>query len=139
MARRYRPHAATARSEQLRLRLTAAELDILREAAARAGLTPSGYAAEAAVAAAHGVEAPTLAPWREALRELMLLRGQLRRIGSNLNQASRAINVDGQAPIWLERLCGLVERNVAQVDAATEALRRLAKREVPATHQRLGP
>lgn len=128
MAGSYRSHASTVRSEQVRLRLTPAELASVREAAAHASLTPSGYAADATVAAARGLDAPSLAPWREALTELMLLRGQLRRIGSNLNQAARALNADGEAPVWLERVCQLVERNVTGVDEATTTIRRLAVR-----------
>ena len=100
----------------------------MREAAGRASLTVSGYAAEAALAAARGLEAPSLAPWREALTDLMLLRGQLRRIGSNLNQASRVLNSEGEAPVWLDRVVELVERRVQAVDDATETVRRLAVR-----------
>lgn len=128
MIARYRLHAQSARTEQVRLRLTPDEVTLLREAAGRASLTVSGYAAEAAVAAARGPEAPSLAPWREALTDLMLLRGQLRRVGSNLNQASRALNSDGDAPIWLGRVVELVERRVAAVDDVTETVRRLAAR-----------
>lgn len=128
MVARYRLHAQSARTEQVRLRLTPDELALVREAAGRASLTVSGYAAEAALAAARGLEAPSLAPWRQALTDLMLLRGQLRRIGSNLNQASRALNADGDAPIWLERVVELVERRVAAVDDTSETIRRLATR-----------
>jgi hypothetical protein len=88
----------------------------------------SGYAAEVAVAAARELEAPSLAPWREALTELMLLRGQLRRIGSNLNQAARILNADGEAPVWLERACQLLERNISGVDDASTTVCRLAVR-----------
>lgn len=128
MVARYRLHAQSTRTEQVRLRLTPEELALVREAAGRASLTVSGYAAEAALAAARGLEAPSLAPWREALTDLMLLRGQLRRIGSNLNQASRVLNSEGEAPVWLDRVVELVERRVQAVDDATETVRRLAVR-----------
>ncbi len=131
MAARYRMHAASPRTEQVRLRLTCDEVTLIREAAARASLTVSGYAAEASIAAARGLDAPLLAPWREALSDLMLLRNQLRRIGSNLNQAARALNSDGDAPVWLQRAVELVERRVTMIDDTAEMVRRLAVRRPP--------
>jgi uncharacterized protein (DUF1778 family) len=126
---RYRSHVGAPRARQLRLRLTDDEMTLLAEAAERAGLTPSGYAAEAAISAARGVEAPSLLPWREVTTQLILARGQLRRIGTNLNQATKALNVEGEVPVWMERVCQIVERSVRHIDEATESTRRLARRQ----------
>jgi len=128
MPARYRGHGGTPRSCQVRLRFTEAELAAVTSAADRAGLTPSGYAAEVAVAAALRLEAPSLVPWNEALAGLALARSQLRRIGANVNQAARVLNVDGEAPVWLERACSIVERSVGQVDMAIAEVHGLARR-----------
>lgn len=128
MTARYRTHAGAPRSCQVRLRFTETELAAVTGAADRAGLTPSGYAAEVAVAAALQLEAPSLAPWNDALIDLALARGQLRRIGTNLNQAVRILYVDGEAPVWLERVCSVVERSVGGLDEATTEVHRLARR-----------
>ncbi len=59
------------------LRYSDEEYAAVAEAAQAAGLTPTGYAAEAAaLAAAQSLEAPSTAPFREALLELMAARGR---------------------------------------------------------------
>lgn len=125
---RYRGHVDAPRSCQVRLRFTPAELEAVTAAADRAQLTPSGYAAETAVAAALRLAAPSPTPWDDGLTELALTRSQLRRIGANLNQAARILNVDGVAPIWLERACWIVQRSVSRLDAATAEVHHLARR-----------
>jgi uncharacterized protein (DUF1778 family) len=89
-------------------------------AAASSGLTPSGYAAEAAIAAAHSrldaLPDPTL------VRELLATRAQLRRYGNNLNQAARALNAGGQTPEWLEHAIALTNRAVATIDRTVQDL-----------------
>lgn len=61
---RYRPHAASGRSRQVRLRYTDDEYATVARAAHAAGLTTTGYVAEAALAAANSLEPPRDAPWR---------------------------------------------------------------------------
>ena len=98
----------------------------LQAAAARAGLTPSGYAADAALAAARGSQPPTPEPWREALAEVMSARAQVRRFGTNVNQAVRVLNATGESPEWLDRAVALAGSAVAQLDeAAAILIRRL--------------
>jgi hypothetical protein len=63
------------------LRYSDDELADVTGAASRSGLTPSGFAAEAALAAARGTEPPPGEPWREALMEVMAARAQVRRFG----------------------------------------------------------
>jgi hypothetical protein len=107
------------------LRCTDEESAALVGAARRGELTPSGYAAEAAVAAARGSEPPAAAPWRDALVELMAARAQVHRFGSNVNQAVRALNATGEPPERLALAVALAANAVAERD---EAAVRLARR-----------
>ena len=93
-------------------------------AARRTGLTPSGYAAEAAWAAAHQSDPPSAGPWREALTEVMAARAQVRRFGVNVNQAVRVLNATGEAPEWLDRAVALTASAVIRLDAVAEDLSR---------------
>ncbi|TNM67586.1 hypothetical protein FHN55_09000 [Streptomyces sp. NP160] len=117
-ARRY----AKARDRQVKFRATAEEHALLVEAARSAGLTPSGYAAEAALAAARGVRAPSLLPVREALVELMAARTQVRRFAVNVNQAVKALNATGEAPEWLATAVAITDRAVLRLDGAAADL-----------------
>ena len=108
----------------MKLRYSAAELDDITAAAARAGLTPTGYTTEAALAAARGTRPPAAEPWREALTEVMAARAQVRRFGNNVNQAVRGLNAVGEAPEWLDRAVALTARAVEQLDAAAAELAR---------------
>lgn len=99
-------------------------------AARRAGLTPTGYVALAALAAAVG--APTAAPASsaqyEALRDLQAdlfdLRNAVNRVGTNLNQAVAALNATGNAPVWLETVAAMCARNLTTLDEITSAIHR---------------
>ncbi|MGQ7298033.1 plasmid mobilization protein [Quadrisphaera sp. KR29] len=137
-ARRY----AKARDRQVKFRATADEYALLAEAARSAGLTPSGYAAEAALAAARGVQAPSLTPVREALVELMAARTQVRRFAVNVNQAVRALNATGEAPEWLSAAVAVTDRAVERLDGAAADLvhaARIAQRPAAASPLRLTP
>lgn len=123
-ARRY----AKARDRQVKFRATAEEYALLAEAARSAGLTPSGYAAEAALAAAQGVRAPSLLSVREALVELMAARTQVRRFAVNVNQAVKALNATGTAPEWLFTAVTITDRAVERLDGAAADLVRAARR-----------
>ncbi|MBF5083047.1 hypothetical protein [Quadrisphaera sp. INWT6] len=123
-ARRY----TRARDRQVKFRATAEEYELLAEAARSAGLTPSGYAAEAALAAARGVRAPSLTPVREALVELMAARTQVRRFAVNVNQAVRALNASGEAPEWLATAVAITDRAVERLDGAAAELVQAARR-----------
>lgn len=119
---RDRRHVRPGRPRQVKIRYTEDEYASLAEAARLAGLTPTGYAAEAALAAASNSVPPSTAPWRLALAELMAARGQVRRFGSNVNQAARALNALGEAPDWLDRAVAVTERAVARLDDAAVAV-----------------
>lgn len=105
-------------------------------AAGRAGLTPTGYIALAAVAHARGDCTPTGATGRtgtgepdggqaevmaQVLAELFDTRTALTRVGTNLNQAVAAFNATGTPPVWLGNAVRLVTRAVATVDATASA------------------
>ena len=121
-----RQHAFPRRSRSLFLRCTDAEYDDIAEAATRSGLTPTGFAAEAAIAAARGTRLPAAEPWREALAEVIAARAQVRRFGTNVNQAVRALNATGEAPDWLDHAVAVANRAVEQLDeAAAQLARRL--------------
>ena len=61
---------------------------------------------------------------QQALAELVVARAQVRRFGTNVNQAVAALNATGQAPEWLERAVAVTARAVARVDEAAEAMMR---------------
>ena len=44
-------------------------------------------------------------------------RGQLRRIGTNLNQAARVLNTTGRPPVWLEHVAAIAARAAAPTGA----------------------
>ena len=121
---RHRRHSFPGRDRSVLLRLTAEEHRDLSTAAARSGLTTSGYTAEAALAAARGTRPPAAEPWREALTEVMAARAQVRRFGNNVNQAVRGLNAVGEVPEWLDRAVALTARAVEQLDAAAAELAR---------------
>lgn len=75
---RDRDHLTPRRSRQVNLRYTSQEYDAIAQAAREAGLTPTGYAAEAALATATATDTPSTAPWRVALLELIQARNQVR-------------------------------------------------------------
>jgi len=133
---RYRPHAPTGRSRQVRLRYTDDEYATIARAAQSAGLTPTGYVAEAALAAANSQEPPRDAPWRTALIELMAARTQVRRIGVNINQAARALNANGEASVWLEHALAMTDRSMTRVDDAAAAVAVLADTSLVKRNQR---
>jgi uncharacterized protein (DUF1778 family) len=116
---RHRKHLRPGRSHLLRVSYSDDELDALRAAAERNGLTLTGYVAAAALAAAQGTGVPAPAPaGQEVLGELILARAQLRRFGSLLNQVAARLNSGKEPPVWLDRAVALGERAVARVDDA---------------------
>lgn len=101
-------------------RFSEAEAAELRAAAARAGLTLTGYVAAAGLAGARQAPPPKVLPARLVATQGLLgvlvgVRLELRRIGSNLNQLTRAANATGVVP---EGVHGVL----ARVDAAVRAI-----------------
>ncbi|NIZ89665.1 plasmid mobilization protein [Kineococcus rubinsiae] len=127
---RDRVHVSPGRNRQVKLRCTDEEFIALAEAARLAGLTVSGYAAEAALAAARGVEAPSIAPVRAALVEVMAARSQVRRFAINVNQAVAALHATGQPPEWLAGAVAVTSRAVARLDDVAADLAAATRRPV---------
>ena len=125
---RYRRHTAGGRKRQIRLRYTEHEYTTVEHAAHTAGLTTTGYVAEAALAAATATDQPSIQPWRQALLELIDARNQVRRIGININQAARALNATGEAPLWLHHALLITDRSLTRIDAAADTVADLARR-----------
>jgi uncharacterized protein (DUF1778 family) len=116
---RHRKHLRPGRSHLLRVSYSDDEVDALRAAAERNGLTLTGYVAAAALAAAQGKTTAGPAPAaREVLGELILARAQVRRFGSLLNQVAARLNSGKEPPVWLDRAVTLGERAVARIDDA---------------------
>jgi hypothetical protein len=138
---RDRHHLTPGRPRQVKIRYTDDEYGDVAAAAAAAGLTPTGYAGEAALAAARDAASPSTAPWRRALLELMAARGQVRRFGSNVNQAVRTLNALGETPEWLASAVAITERAVTRLAeaAATVAVVARADRTRSARPRATGP
>lgn len=123
---RYRVRRASARSREVKVLYGEDELVTISQAAARAGLRPSGYVAAAALASAQGAEPPTArSESRELLTELMQARAAVRRYGTNLNQIAAAMNAGvTEPPVWLAAAVAGAERVTARIDEAAARLRR---------------
>jgi hypothetical protein len=101
-----RRHRFPGRTKQVFVRLGKDEYDGIAAAAARVDLTPTGYVAEAALAAA-GATTPvdgqdasgiTRSELAQLQRQLFATRTALARVGANLNQAVAALNTARQPP-----------------------------------------
>lgn len=104
----------------------------IRSAARRAGLTPTGYIADAALRLAdsdhdpgaghdggkprRGISRAEFEALAELQSELFDARTAVVRTGTNLNQAVAALNATGQAPAWLVTVASMCARTLARVD-----------------------
>ena len=130
---RDRNHLRPGRPRQMHLRYTHEEYATIADAAREAGLTPTGYVA---LAAATNTKTPSTAPWRTALLELIEARTQVRRIGTNINQATAAINATGEPPPWLEHALAITNRAVTRLDDAATAVTDVARHDRARTRTR---
>ena len=118
---RHRSHNFPGRVHRLTPRFSGDELAEVQRAAASVGMTPTGFCAESALAAARGVPmALANEQDREEAarlqRQLFAARTAVVRFGTNVNQAVTALNRGGQAPDWLERAVALCARSVRALD-----------------------
>ncbi|MDX2535749.1 MULTISPECIES: plasmid mobilization protein [Streptomyces] len=97
------------------------EKQALLDAAAASAMTPSGFLAHAALAAARDLTrtAAEVAGEREVITELFSLRRHLAQIGNNLNQVARVLNSGADAP-HAESVLQAVHRAAKRVDAFTQ-------------------
>jgi hypothetical protein len=126
-----RTHQFPGRERRINLRLDAAEHDEIVDAAGRLGITPSGFCAESALAAARGLTPPGgLIPGtgitREELaqlqRKLFHAENLVNIAGRNLNQAVAALNATGVAPNWLELAVRRHEQTAEVLESVVEEI-----------------
>jgi uncharacterized protein (DUF1778 family) len=108
-------------TEMLRPRFTPGERGEVDTAAASAGMSTSRFCAEAALAAARGTPMVlSVAQDREALvrlqRQLFMAVGEVKRFGTNVNQAVAALNATGEAPEWMGRAMTRVGYSINALD-----------------------
>jgi hypothetical protein len=121
-ASRYRRRLPGARPVRVNVCLSDSEYRTVADAAHAAGLTPTGFVAEAVLATARGDASPPADERRQVVLELMQARAHLRRYGNNINQAARVLNAGGQLPEWLAHAVALTNRVVGDIDEAVQAL-----------------
>lgn len=116
---RHRAHDRPARPHAVLLRLSDDEKAAIDAAAAAAQLTPTGYAAKAAVAAASARQAPggVTGDLRDLQHELFAARRAVAMFGNNVNQAAAAFNATGRLPDWTAEAVRLCAAAVARLDA----------------------
>ena len=119
---RHRRHRFPARIESVRARYDRDELAVVAAAAARAGMTPSGYVAATALAVAAGSRPPDASGDRELLAELLQARLAVRRYSVNVNQGIAALHSGAGAPVWLQRAAAGCDRAVDRLDELTALL-----------------
>ena len=139
---RHRRHRFPARAHVVKVLYDDEERGTVAQAAELAGLRPSSFVAAAALRMAQRQLAPPSADssapaageagWlpaedRDVLTELIQARLELRRYGTNVNQAVAALNSGQYSALQLAAAARAADRAVARVDAAAAAVaRRLA-------------
>lgn len=119
---RHREHLSPGRPHRLSVRLSDVERRLIGQAAEAAHLTPAGYAAKAAVAAAGREVAPSAGltdGLKELQRELFAARRAVNMFGTNVNQAAAQRNSTGELPDWAADAVGLCRAAVARLDEVT--------------------
>ena len=119
---RHRRHRFPARTESVRARYDRDELAVVAAAAARAGMTASGYVAATALAVGSGSRPPDASGDRELLAELLQARLAVRRYAVNVNQGIAALHSGVGAPVWLQRAAAGCDRAVDRLDELTALL-----------------
>ncbi|WP_246278126.1 hypothetical protein [Phytohabitans rumicis] len=125
-----RRHVFPGRNRRINPSFTPAEYAEVVAAAERAGFTPTGFCAQAALAAARGETSPT-APASLELEALSVLQSELfdarsavNRVGGNLNQAVTALHRTGEVPVWLSTVVAMCARTVAVLDEVISRVHR---------------
>lgn len=114
------------RAARVNVRLAGVELDQVRQAAAQARLTVTGYVAASAVAAAQESAAPGAqarpSQTGQAVAALNGLAAQVQRVGVNLNQLARYANTTGEVGAEVTAAAAAVTATLRRVDEATVQL-----------------
>jgi uncharacterized protein (DUF1778 family) len=119
---RHRTHLMPGRPHRLSLRLSDEEQQLVADAAVAVRLTPAGFAAKAAVAAAAHQIAPAAGlaeTLRDLQRELFAARRAINMYGSNVNQAAAAYNSTNELPVWITDAVALCRAAVGRLDEVT--------------------
>lgn len=127
-----RRHTFPGRQRRINLRFGPDEESDIDAAAARCAMTPTGFCANAALAAARHLTEPggdrtggvTRAELAALQRDLFATRTAVGRVGTNLNQAVAQLNTTGEAPVWLARVVAMCGRAMQAVDAAATVVHR---------------
>lgn len=119
MDRKRQANVVGGRPVRLNLRLSEAEYSALKLAATELSVTVPRYLKEAALATSRG---ETLTERKALLQHLFELQRQLAAVGNNLNQLTRAFNVDGTVGSDLARTLDAVRQSVATVNDTLESL-----------------
>jgi mobilization protein NikA len=119
-----RPRGQERREHPVTVKLSAAEKATLSDAAERAGKALAAYLCEAGLDRAEHRAVPVPVMQREMLAELIRVRGLVRRIGVNLNQAVARLNATGEPGLDLGPSVAYCARVLGRVDEAAELVRR---------------
>lgn len=139
---RRRSPDAVPRSKSIRVALSEAEYGLAMAAAGRAGQSGGTYAAEVLLAAARGGIVTPDAQIRDGLHLLDRAALEVRRVGTNLNQAVMRLHSTGQLGGDLARYAARADAAIGRLEAAAEDLRTLlvsAMRPVAAHRLPVGP
>ncbi len=112
------------REPAFKIKLAPAEKAAVRAAAARAGMAPGAFAAQAVVDVAEDWVRPGPAVRRELQAELTDLVHLVYRAGVNINQAVARLNATGQPGPDLKPAAESCMRTVRRADEAIQLLRR---------------
>src|SRR5206468_12591046 len=112
----HRLHQRPDRRRSSLIRVDDQEYAKIVDGAHRAGLTPSGFAATAAVRTAQGIDLAADITWREALHELIQARTQIRRYAVNVNRIAAALNAGVGAPAWTQHAIHTTTAAVQRLD-----------------------
>jgi hypothetical protein len=108
------------RSHRLKISFNDAELAIVQEAADRENQALAAWVGEVALAVATERVVPVSPDAKKVLQELIQTRGQLRRVGNNLNQVAYVLNAEGETTdAQIKAVLALVNETVRRVDDAT--------------------
>jgi uncharacterized protein (DUF1778 family) len=119
---RHREHRQPARPHAVLVRLSDEERRLIVIAAKAAHLTPTGFTAMAAIAAADNTAGPatgTAARLKDLQRELFAARRAVNMFASNVNQAAAALNATGELPDWVTEAVRLCRTAVGRLDEVT--------------------
>ena len=120
---RRRQRQVERRSLRLTPRFSEEELAAVSEAAALAGLTPTGYVAKVAVDVATARVRPVPTAVVDAIGELLAARYQVQKFSALVNQAVAKWHSTEQVPAQLLAAVGLVGRVLPRLEEAATAVR----------------